>query len=112
MDSSKHRNASELPLDRLVARALNELEQLGYSRRSLRRYRTVWAHLVRFAREMNLADEYSEDLAERFVDAHRRRSGKRTELNEEWRRHIRRDLETSGASGHEEMAERVRAVRP
>ena len=64
MDSSEQRNASELPIERLAARALNELEQRGYSRRSLRRCRMIWEHLVRFARELNL-DEYSEDLAER-----------------------------------------------
>ena len=63
MDSSEHRTVSNLPLDRLVAHALGELEKLRYSRRSLRRYRTVWGHLVRFAREMNLGDQYSEHLA-------------------------------------------------
>jgi site-specific recombinase XerD len=47
----------------------------------------VWAHLVRFARELNLG-EYSEDLAERFVDTHRRRTGERSELKEAWRRHM------------------------
>jgi len=87
MDSSEQRNASELPIEHLVGRALNELEQRGYSRRSLRRCRMVWAHLVRFARELNLG-EYSEDLAERFVDTHRRRTGERSELKEAWRRHM------------------------
>jgi len=88
MDSSAHRTAPKLPLDRLVAHALSELEKLRYSRRSLRRCRTVWEHLVRFAREMNLGDEYSEHLATRFVDAHRLQNGERTKVNEEWRRHI------------------------
>lgn len=88
MDSSKHRNASDLPLDRLVTSALDELERLGYSRRSLRRYRQVWEHLVRFAREMNLGDEYSEDLAKRFVDAHHQRGADHSKPNEDWRRHI------------------------
>jgi len=88
MDSSAHPSASDLPLDRLIAQALRELERLGYSRRSLRRYRSVWEHLLRFAREANLADEYSQDLATRFVDANRLRSGERSRLNEEWRRHV------------------------
>lgn len=88
MDSSEHRSASNLPLDRLVAHALSELEKLRYSRRSLRRYRTVWEHLVRFAREENLADEYSEHLAARFVDAHRLQNSEHSKVNEEWRRHI------------------------
>lgn len=88
MDSSEHRSASNLPLDRLVAHALRELEKLRYSRRTLRRYRTVWRHLVRFAREKNLADEYSENLATRFVDAYRLQNSERPKVNEEWRRHV------------------------
>jgi len=88
MDSSEHRNASVLPLERLVESALNELEQSGYSRRSLRRCHKVWEALVRFAREMNLPNEYSEDLAERFVDAHRLRSVEHAAPKEAWRRHI------------------------
>ena len=70
MDSSEHQSVSNLPLNRLAAHALCELEKLRYSRRSVRRYRRVWEHLVRFARQMNLGDEYSEHLAARFVDAH------------------------------------------
>ena len=53
-------------IDLLRARRA-ELEKLRYSRRSLRRYRTVWRHLVAFSRQMNLGDEYSEDLAARFA---------------------------------------------
>ena len=53
MDQSNHEVAIDLLLDRLVARALSELEKLRYSRRSLRRYRTIWRHLVAFSRQMN-----------------------------------------------------------
>jgi site-specific recombinase XerD len=88
MDSSERRSASNLPLDRLVAQALSEVEKLRYSRRSLSRCRKVWEHLVRFAHEMNLGDEYSEHLATRFVDAHRLQDGEHSEVNEQWRRHI------------------------
>lgn len=108
MDLSEQRNESDLPLDRLVARALNELEQCGYSRRSLRRYRKVWEHLVRFAREMNLADEYTEDLAERFVDAHGRRGGEHSDLHEEWRRHIPFLVTVLGAVARDGHVERAR----
>jgi site-specific recombinase XerD len=86
MDSSEHRSVFDL--DRLVANALSELEKLGYSRRSLRRYRTVWRHLVRFAREMNLPNEYSEYLATRFVDAHRLQNGEHSKVDEVWRRYV------------------------
>ena len=88
MDSSEQQTASNLPLDRLVAHALGELEKLRYSRRSLRRYRTVWGHLVTFSREMNLGDEYSEHLAARFVDAHRLPNDEHAGTKEEWRRHV------------------------
>jgi site-specific recombinase XerD len=88
MDSSERRTASSLPLDRLVAHALGELEKLRYSRRSLRRYRTVWGHLVRFSREMNLGDEYSEHLVARFVDACRLQNEEHARAKEEWRRHV------------------------
>ena len=111
MDSSEHRNASDLPLERLVARALNELEQLGYSRRSLRRYRTVWEHLVRFARELDL-EEFSEELAARFVDAHRRRSGEHSELKETWRRHIPFLVTVLGQFARDGQIERARVETP
>jgi site-specific recombinase XerC len=88
MDSSTHRTPSSLPLDQLVAHALSELDKINYSRRSMRRYRTVWGHLVTFSREMSLGDRYSEQLATEFVTAYRRQPGERVKANEEWRRHI------------------------
>lgn len=62
MDSYAHRIPSSLPLDELVAHALSELGKINYSRRSVRRYRTVWGHLVTFSRERSLGDRYSEQL--------------------------------------------------
>ena len=59
MGQSNHQVSND-PLDRLVARASNQLEKLGYSRRSLRRYRTIWRRLVAFDRQMDLGGEYSE----------------------------------------------------
>ena len=88
MDSLAHRTPSGLPLDQLVAHALSELDKINYSRRSVRRYRTVWGHLVTFSRERNLGDRYSEQLAAEFVTAYRRQPGERVKANEEWRRHI------------------------
>ena len=81
---------------------------------------------------MNLGDEYSEHLATRFVDAHRLRDGEHSKANERVaaarpvprqgagrlcprrprRARSHRHVETSGPGGHEEMAERVRAVLP
>ena len=88
MEQSHQQIANDLPLDRLVARALTELRKLRYSRRSLRRYRTVWLSLAAFSRQTNLGGEYSEDLAARFCDAYRIRDGERVKPSEGWRRHI------------------------
>lgn len=88
MDQANHAMPSNLSLDRLVALALSRLEELRYSRRSQRRYRTVWRRLVAFARRTKLEDQYSEDLAERFSDAYRMRSGECLKPNERWRRHV------------------------
>ena len=108
MDQSNHGVASDLLLDRLVARASSQLEKLRYSRRSLRRYRTVWGHLVRFAREMNLGDEYSEHLAMRFVDAHRLQNDDHSKVNEEWRRHIPLLVTVLGDFARDGRVERAR----
>jgi len=88
MDSSAHRTLSDLPLDQLVAHALSVLDKINYSRRSVRRYRTVWGHLVAFSRERSLGDRYSEELATEFITAYDQQPGERLEANEEWRRHI------------------------
>ena len=68
MDSQKAK-LDYLPLERLVERALRHLEDIGYSKRSLSRYKAIWGHLVSFAEECGFGDEYSEDLATRFVEA-------------------------------------------
>ncbi|MBV9532080.1 MAG: hypothetical protein JO283_13690 [Bradyrhizobium sp.] len=57
MDQSTHQASNNEPLDRFVARALSELEKLRYSRRSLRRYRSIWRQFVTFSHEANLGDE-------------------------------------------------------
>lgn len=79
---------SGLSLDRLCTGALGELEKLGYSRRTLRRYRLVWQHLSAYSRQLNLGDEYSRDLAMRFEDAHGLRDGQCVKQTDAWRRHL------------------------
>jgi site-specific recombinase XerD len=76
-----------LPLNRLVADALVEIERLGYSRRSRNRYRAAWEHLVEFADRKQLGDEFSEDLVARFLEEYRVGDD---ELGpgEGWRRHL------------------------
>lgn len=78
----------DVRLTQLVSRALHHLERHAYSRRSLRRYRTVWNHLVEFARQNDPGDRYSDALAERFVEAWRLRDGEPVGPGEAWRRHV------------------------
>lgn len=107
MDPSEHRAVPNLPLVRLVAHAFSELKKLRYSGRSLRRYRTVWGHLVTFSREMHLGDKYSEDLAARFVEAYQLRTGERAKANEEWRRHVAFLVKVLGDFARDGLIERT-----
>ncbi|MFQ5849542.1 MAG: site-specific integrase [Candidatus Binatia bacterium] len=88
MDQSSRLVSGNLPLGRLVGNALGELEQLGYSRRSLARYRAMWRHLIEFSCQKNLGDEFSEDLAARFVEEYRAGDKEAHKPGEGWRRHI------------------------
>ena len=69
MVSQNKARLGDVPLGRLVARALRHLEDIGYSRRSLREYNEVWRHLVAFAKEKEFGDELSEELSAAFVEA-------------------------------------------
>jgi len=88
MDQYRQQASTELALDRLVTCALRRLQELRYSRRSQRRYRTVWRHLVTFSRQANPGSQYSEELAARFSDAYRMRRGESLKPSERWRRHV------------------------
>jgi site-specific recombinase XerD len=101
MEQSNSPVSPPLPLDQLVTSALHQLEQLGYSRRSLNRYRTVWRHLTEFARQHTLGETFSETLAARFVDAYRIRAGELTQPKEQWRHHIGVGLKMLGDWAHQ-----------
>jgi len=88
MDQSKCSISENLPLGRLVANALGELERLEYSRRSRDRYRAIWEHFIEFSRQMKLGDEFSGDLAARFVEQYRAGDKEAHKPGERWRRHI------------------------
>lgn len=88
MNEANHPAASDLPIEQLVAHALGELKKLDYSRRTMRRYRTVWQHLAAFSCQTDLGDKYSKELAERFVDAYQIRIGERLTAQTGWRRHV------------------------
>jgi hypothetical protein len=64
-----------------------EIERLGYSRKSRRRYRTTWEHLVAFADRKQLGDEFSGELVARFLKEYRV-GGEELGPGEGWRRHL------------------------
>jgi site-specific recombinase XerD len=107
MGQSTNQVSNKLPLERFVASALGELERLRYSRRSLRRYRTIWRHLVAFYHEMGLGDEYSEDSATQFCNAYQMREGECLKPSEGWRRHIVFGLKVLGDFARDGHIERV-----
>jgi site-specific recombinase XerD len=88
MDQSNRSISDNLPLGRLVENALGELERLEYSRRSRDRYRAIWTHLIEFSRQRKLGDEFSGDLAARFVEEYRAGDREAHKPGERWRRHI------------------------
>ncbi len=88
MDQSNRPISENLPLGRLVANALGELERLGYSRRSRDRYRAIWTHLIEFSHQRKLGDEFSGDLVARFVEEYRAGDREAHKPGEGWRRHI------------------------
>jgi hypothetical protein len=74
-------------LERLVSDALDELERLGYSRRSRNRYRAIWQHLIEYSDRNKLGDEFSGDLAVRFLEEHRV-GGEMETAGQGWRKHM------------------------
>ena len=87
MKQTNFRNLRNLPLEGLVADALGELERLGYSRRSRNRYRAIWDHLIEYFHRNELGNEFSDDLALRFLEEHGVRE--QTEApGQGWRKHI------------------------
>ncbi|PYU98520.1 MAG: hypothetical protein DMG10_28000, partial [Acidobacteria bacterium] len=71
MEQANFPISRNLPLERLVTDALGEIERLGYSRRSRNRYRAIWEHLIEFSDRRDLGDEFSGDLAVRFLEEYR-----------------------------------------
>ncbi len=88
MDQSNSLASANLPLEQLVSSALGQLEQLGYSRRTLNRYRAIWKNLIEFSRQKKIGNEFSEILAERFLAEYRIGDGESLEPVAGWRRHI------------------------
>ncbi|MFP3565456.1 tyrosine-type recombinase/integrase [Paraburkholderia sp. SIMBA_030] len=88
MEDSTRQVSSRLPLEQVIAGAVSELERLGYSRRSLNRYCTVWRHLVAFCLDTNVIDEYCKDIVVKFYSRYRMQDGERLKAGGGWQRHI------------------------
>ena len=87
MEESNLPSFRNLSLERLVADALSEIERLSYSRRSRNRYRAVWEHLVEFSGRKELGDEFSGELAMRFLEEYCI-ADEEIKPGEGWRRHM------------------------
>jgi integrase len=88
MEQTQCPTSRNLALGRLVADALGEIERLGYSRRSRNRYRAIWNHLIDFSQQRELGDEFSADVAARFLEEYRVRDEQADKPGEGWRGHM------------------------
>jgi hypothetical protein len=77
-----------LPLQRLVADALAEIERMGYSRRSRNRYRAIWEHLIEFSDGNELGNEFSGALTMRFLEENRVGDDEMERPGQSWRKHM------------------------
>lgn len=88
MTQSNKKPVCNTPLEQLVSQALNQLRQLGYSRRSMRRYRLVWEQLMAFSQKTELGNTLSKEIAAAFIKANRREGNFLSGLHMSWQRHI------------------------
>jgi hypothetical protein len=87
MDQSNRAGPSNVPLDRVVAAALKEIERLGYSRRSRNRYGAIWTHFIDFSRQNGAISSFSSDLAAKFVERCGVWDEKSDQPGQGWRQH-------------------------
>ena len=88
MEQSTFPISRDVSLKCLVTDALGEIERLGYSRRSRGRYRATWEHLIEFCGRNGLGDQFSGELAVRFLEEYRITGDEHDMSGEGWRRHI------------------------
>ena len=88
MESTNCPISRNLPLKGLVTDALGEIERLGYSRRSRNRYRATWEHLIEFSDRNEVRDEFSRDLAVRFLEECRVGDEEMERPAQGWRKHV------------------------
>ena len=81
-------NAAPVNVETLVNRAEAKLATSTYSRRSRRRYHTVWHHFVHFAKEHQSDDKYSDKLTAEFFIAYRPKPHEILNSSNSWRQHL------------------------
>ena len=88
MEQTTFPTSQNLSLKRLVSDALSEVDRLGYSRRSRNRYRSTWEHLIEFSDRKSLGDQFSGELAARFLEEYRVGDDETDSSGQGWRRHM------------------------
>jgi hypothetical protein len=88
MEQSSFPIPRNVALEHVVSDALSEIERLGYSRRSRNRYRATWEHLIEFSDRKGLGDQFSGELAVRFLEEYRVGGDENDMSGEGWRRHM------------------------
>jgi len=88
MEQSTFPISRNLSLERLVSDALSEIERLGYSRRSRNRYRATWEHLIAFSCRKGFGDQFSGELAVRFLEECRVTGDEIDMSGQGWRKHV------------------------
>ena len=103
-------HSESLQLERLVDNALGEIERLGYCSRSRERYRTTWEHLIEFSRREELGDEFSADLAARFLEEYSVRDTQVDGPRDGWRQRAVFDVKVLADLAKNGHIERARTV--
>ena len=85
MEQSNFPSSRNLSLERLVSDAMGEIERLGYSRRSRNRYRASWEQLIEFSGRKGQGDQFSGELAVRFLEEYRVTGDENDMSGEGWR---------------------------
>jgi site-specific recombinase XerD len=88
MEQTTFPTSQNLSLKGLVSDALSEIERLGYSRRSGNRYRSTWEHLIEFSGRKAMGDQFSGELAARFLEEYCVGDEVTDSSGQGWRRHI------------------------
>ncbi|MDX2503348.1 MAG: hypothetical protein QNL62_02560 [Gammaproteobacteria bacterium] len=88
MNQSNHQFSNNITLKNLVPLALDQLKQLGYSKKSIYRYKTTWKYLIEFSHQEQLGDTYSEELVACFLKEHLLEDGKPIKSLNGWQNHM------------------------